>query len=385
MIYADYNGSAPICSDVKEYLLKRLSEGPFANPNAIHSLGQKVNIGMEKCRKICANILGANQRQIIFNSGASEGISHIFHSLLSVKNTNKKNIIITSGIEHSAVVNNCEYYKTQGYEVLIVNTKTSGEVDINHLTQLLEKNAPQVALVTIMAANNETGVIQPFQAIGKLCQKYQIPYFSDTTQLIGKMKFDFSQSEMDYAVLSGHKIGALIGSGLILAKDISLLKPFIFGGGQEKGLRGGTQNYIGTETLAVALQSFEKFQDTISRAHELRIAFEEAIQSEFPQTFIIGKDADRLATTTLIAYPGVHGQAVQIELEAQNIFVTTSSACSDNEPNTSKVLKAMQVDDSIGRGVIRISFCCGTSAENYQQTQKALSNAYKKLAKIKSF
>jgi cysteine desulfurase len=385
MIYADYNGSAPLCSDVKEYLLTRLSEGPFANPNAIHSLGQKVNLGMEKCRKVCAEILGANSRQIIFNSGASEGISHIFHSILANKKTDKKNIIITSGIEHSAVVNNCEYYKTLGHQVLTVTTKANGEIDINHLKQLLEQNAANLALVTIMAANNETGVIQPYQAIGQLCQKYHVPYFSDTTQLIGKMKFNFAQAEMDYAVLSGHKIGALIGSGLILAKEASALTPFIFGGGQERGLRGGTQNFIGAETIAVALKSFEKAQDHIPKAHELRVAFEKAIQTEFPETVIVGQDADRLATTTLIAYPGIHGQAVQIELESQNIFVTTSSACSDNEPNTSKVLKAMQVNDSVGRGVIRISFCCGTSPENYQLTLKALSNAYKKLAKIKSF
>src|SRR5690606_2263476 len=131
----------------------------------------------------------------------------------------------------------------------------------------------------------------------------------------------------------------------------------IFGGGQEGGLRGGTQNYIGNETLAVALKAFDEQKNELSKVKEYRLEFEKNIKEKFPEVVIVGEEAPRLASTTLIAYPGIHGQAVQIELESNDIFVTTSSACSDNQPETSKVLKAMSVGDDIGRGVVRISLC----------------------------
>ena len=187
-----------------------------------------------------------------------------------------------------------------------------------------------------MAANNENGIIQPYKEIGSIAKKSGVLYFSDTTQFIGKTEFNFSESNMDFAVLSSHKIGALIGSGLIMAKDETLLKSFIQGGGQEKGLRGGTQNYIGIETMAVAMEAFAKALPGLKEVQTLREKFESNIKSKFPEVVIIGEDSPRLATTTMIAFPGIHGQAVQIELESNDIFVTTSSACSDNKPETSR-------------------------------------------------
>lgn len=385
MIYADYNGSAPLHPQVKDYLSKRLVNGPYANPNAIHSIGKKMLFGMERCRRMCAKVLGASPEQVIFNSGASEGITQIFHSVMSMRDT-KRNIIITSGIEHSAVVQACQYFADhQACQIIKVKTLPSGVIDIKDFEKQFEQFHQQTALVCIMAANNETGVIQPWQKISDICQKRQVPFFSDTTQYIGKTEFDFEASGLDYAVASGHKFGALVGTGIILAKDPTLLRPLIFGGGQEKGMRGGTQNYIGVETMAVALNAFDESKDKLDQLRDYRLEFEKEIKEAFPKAVIIGEEAQRLATTTLIALPGVHGQAVQIELEAQDIFVTTSSACSDNEPETSKVLRSMNVSDDIGRGVVRISLCCGSAREEYLKIAHALKKAYSKLSPIASF
>lgn len=384
MIYADFNGSAPLHPKVREYLCERLQKGPYANPNAIHSIGKKMLFGMEKCRRMCAKTLGASSDQIIFNSGSSEGISQIFHSLMHERQDGK-NVIITSGIEHSAVVAACDFYAQQGAQIVKVTTKPTGVVDLEDFMEKLEANGEKTAMVCIMAANNETGVVQPWKEIGELCQKKDVPFFSDTTQFIGKTEFNFKESGMDYAVLSGHKIGALTGAGLILAKDPATIKPIIFGGGQERGKRGGTQNYIGIETLAVALEEFDKSKDTFKDLAVCRDEFEKDVKTAFPKAQIMGEEAPRLATTTMISLPGVHGQAVQIELESQDIFVTTSSACSDNEPETSKVLKAMGVSDDVGRGVVRISLCCGCGKEEYQSIAKALKAAYAKLSGIASY
>lgn len=385
MIYADYNGSAPICSDVKEYMINRLEKGPFSNPNAIHHLGQKVLMGMENARFTCSKVLGCKPGQILFNSGSTEGISHIFYSLLCGKLDSGRNVIITSGIEHSAVVKTARHYEEQGFEVKVCPTLPNGVVNPEALEVYLNESKDKVALVCIMAANNETGVIQPYKEMAELCHKHDTPIFSDTTQLIGKDEFNFNESGLDYAVLSGHKIGALTGAGLIMAKDLTNLKPFIIGGGQEKNLRGGTQNYLGNETLAVALNSFQENKEKLATLKKKRIEFENKIKSDFPEVVIMGEDAPRLASSTYLSYPGIHGQAVQIELESEDIYVTTSSACSDNEPVTSKVLKAMGVEDNVGRGVVRISLGLSSPIEYYDKVYEALSRAYKKLGKIQSY
>lgn len=385
MIYADYNGSAPICADVKNYLVERIQNGPYSNPNAIHHLGQKVLMGMENARFSCSKILDCKPGQILFNSGSTEGISHIFYSLLCGKLEEGKNIIITSGIEHSAVIKTASYYEEKGFKVLTCPTLPNGVVNIEALEVFLSENKGKVALVSIMAANNETGVIQPYNEMAKICQRFEAPIFSDTTQLIGKDEFSFNESGLDYAVLSGHKIGAMTGTGMILAKDLTTLKPFIIGGGQEKNLRGGTQNYLGNETLAVALNYFKENKEKLEALKAKREDFESKLKERFPTIVIMGEDAPRLASSTYISYPGIHGQAVQIELESEDIYVTTSSACSDNEPVTSKVLKAMGVNDDVGRGVIRISLGLCSPVEWYDQVFDALSRAYEKLGKIQSY
>jgi cysteine desulfurase len=383
MIYADYNGSAPLSQDVREYLIKRFEKGPFANPNAIHYLGTKTLMGMENARAVCAKVLGADFDQVIFNSGATEGISTIFHTILS--NEKNKKIIIISGIEHSAIVNTADYYATRGFTVKCLPVNSNGIVDVDTLTKWIKEDSANIAMIAVMAANNETGVIQPYFEINSLCLKNNIPYLCDTTQFIGKTPFNFKESNMDYAVCSGHKLGALTGTGILLVKNPENLLPLIIGGGQEKGHRGGTQNYLGNETLAVALTTIAKNFANINALTEKRVEFEGKIKSAFPEVVIIGENSPRLATTTYISYPGIHGQAVQIELESQDIFVTTSSACSDNSPVTSKVLKAMGTRDDIGRGVVRISFCLNSPLAYYDTLADALTKTYTKLAKVKSY
>jgi cysteine desulfurase len=384
MIYADFNGSSLPLPEVIEHLTNRLQKGPFGNPNAIHSLGQKLNAGLSKCRRHCSKVLGCEANQIVFNSGASEGISHVFFSVLNKKKIEKKHIIISS-IEHSAVINAAKYYEDYGYTLHYLGVDGNGVVKIDELKSLLEKHKDDVALVSVMAANNETGVIQPYREIGQLCHENNTLFFSDTTQYIGKTVFNFAEANMDFAVLSGHKIGGIVGSGLVIVKNPADFHCHVFGGGQENGHRGGTQNYIGIETLAVALNSFDENKQRLNSCYEKRIDFEARLKKAFPDVVIIGDKAARLASTTLVSYPGIHGQGVQIELESQDIFVTTSSACSDNEPTTSKVLKAMNISDDIGRGVVRISLCLGQNEDAYDKIFEAISNAYKKLVKIKNY
>lgn len=384
MVYADYNGSAPLLPSVKDYLKKRLDSDLFANPNAIHSMGQKISMGLEKSRSIISEVLGSYPDQIIFTSGATEGISTILHSALKFTPVTKK-IVITSKIEHSAVLMAlASYEKDEGYEIKYVQVDQAGRVDLDHLKALLEVHAPHTALVALMAANNETGTLQSYERIARICNDSKVDFFCDTTQLIGKDEFHFEKSGIDFAVVSGHKLGALSGTGLILAKDPTKIFPLIFGH-QEKELRGGTQNYLGIETLAVAFSDFKQEKEKLKNLKKFRLAFEKNIKKEFPNAVIIADLADRLPGTTLLGYPGLHGQAVQIELESHDVFVTTSAACSDNQPETSEVLRSMGISDDLGRSVVRISLSYSHGEEHYHVIANALKSAYNKLTRIKSF
>lgn len=385
MIYADYNGSAPLLTPVREHLKKRMDTDLFANPNAIHSISQKLARGIEKCREVIAGTVGCYPDQIFFNSGASEGISHIFHSILDQMDK-KKNVIITSTIEHSVVPNALSYYeKKRGFTLKYVAIDNNGKVQLDSLEKLLNENKGTVAMVTVMAVNNETGVIQPYQEMAKVCRTHQVEFFSDTTQLIGKGEFHFEKSGLDYAVCSGHKLGALSGSGFVIVKEPPKMQSLVFGSTQERGLRGGTQHYLGIETLAIAMKDFQENEAKLKTLMDAKLKFEAEMLKAFPEAVIVGQGAPRLAGTTLIGYPGIHGQAVQIELESHDIFVTTSAACTDNQPETSKVLKAMGINDQVGRGVIRISLSYSHGEKEYSAMAQALKAAYTKLSKIQSY
>ena len=385
MLYADYNGSAPLLDSVKEHLKKRFDTTLFANPNALHTIGQKINQGIEKCRSMIAQDLGAYPDQIYFNSGASEGISHIIGSIL-LNSPAEKKVVITSPIEHVVVPTTLKFYEERfGFKIVEVEITKDGVIKLEHLKSLLNEYKDKTALVSIMAANNETGVIQPYQEIAKLSHEYGVDYFCDTTQIIGKGEFNFEQSGIDYGVCSGHKIGALSGSGFILVKDATKLTPHVFGSTQEHGIRGGTQNYLGIETLAIAIREFTMNKSKLVELQTAREDFEAQLKKDISSVAIIGEAAPRLAGTTLVGFPGIHGQAILIELEANNIFVTTSAACSDNQPETSVVLKSMGIEDNIGRSVIRISLSYLNQPKDYAYLAEKLVSIYNKLNRIHSY
>ncbi len=385
MLYADYNGSAPLLDSVKEHLKKRFDTTLFANPNALHTIGQKINQGIEKCRSMIAQDLGAYPDQIYFNSGASEGISHIIGSIL-LNSPAEKKVVITSPIEHVVVPTTLKFYEEIfGFKIVEVEITKDGVIKLEHLKSLLNEYKDKTALVSIMAANNETGVIQPYQEIAKLSHEYGVDYFCDTTQIIGKGEFNFEQSGIDYGVCSGHKIGALSGSGFILVKDATKLTPHVFGSTQEHGIRGGTQNYLGIETLAIAIREFTMNKSKLVELQTAREDFEAQLKKDISSVAIIGEAAPRLAGTTLVGFPGIHGQAILIELEANNIFVTTSAACSDNQPETSVVLKSMGIEDNIGRSVIRISLSYLNQPKDYAYLAEKLVSIYNKLNRIHSY
>lgn len=383
-IYADYNATTPLLKVVKNYLEKNRLDGPYANPNSLHYLGNTILSGIEQCRQIIGNHLGVDSARLVFTSGSSESISTAFWMSIgqNILSKNKRTHIICSKIEHAAVLEAARYWEKQGAILHWVNCHSNGLIDLEQCRQLIQKYADTLSLVAVMAANNETGVIQPYEQISEICREHSIYYLCDTTQIIGKKKIAASLSEGVFLCGSGHKLGAPFGSGFLLLPYKNNYQSMIMGGGQEHNFRSGTQNYLGIETMTIALDWHYKNIDEWKTLSLKKNTFETSLKKDIPAAHIIGEDCKRLPNTTLISFKGIHSQGLQIELEARNIFVTTSAACSDNEPSTSKVLSAMGLRDDEGRSVIRISTGLEFLDSNYDKIALALKESYYQLEKI---
>jgi cysteine desulfurase len=377
MIYADYNASSPILPEVKDFLLERIQSGTFANPNSGHCLGKKILMSIEETRQIIAKTIDCQNNQIIFNSGSTEGIAQIFQSTLSPiieeslnsKNQLLKNIIIISTIEHSAIIQTAQYYTKFGFKVKMIDSNEDGTVNLDTFHNLINQYKDQIALVSVMAANNETGIIQPYKEIASVCNYNKITFFSDTTQYIGKTDFSFSTSGMDYAVCSSHKIGALIGSGFIVAKNPSKLSPMLIGGGQENKLRAGTQNYIAIETISIAMKNFTKNKTFLNDMKKEKVIFEKKLKNKISNLTIIGEKSNRLAGTSMMSIPSLSGYNLRNKLETKQTYLSTSSACSDSDTESlSHVLKAMNVSNEIASGAFRV----GLGINNYKKNFDSL-------------
>ncbi len=378
MIYADANGSLPPLPSVRAHAKRRLDSELWANPTAIHSIGNKLKGGLERCRAMVADALGADPAHVVWNSGSSEGLSTVIRSVLLP--AGPRRVLYRSGVEHAVVVAAfAELVRHWGFQEKIIPVDADGLTDAAWLARELGAHGTDVAMVALMAANNETGVLQPWQQVRDLCRPLHIPFLCDTTAWIGRMPFHFLESGLEWAFVPGHKLGALPGSGCLLARSPGDLRPLIWGGGQEEGVRGGTGNYLGAETLALALQELPAKLAQAEDHQRWRADLEASLPKE---CVVVGQRHPRTPGTTLIGYPGLHGQAVQIELEAQDIFVTTSAACSDNEPATSKVLRAMGVADDLGRSVVRVSLPLTATQAESRAIGAALPSIYAKLTRI---
>jgi cysteine desulfurase len=356
-VYLDYNGSAPLAAEVEQYLINRLQEkGPYANPNANHFLGMKCSMAIEKSRKSVAKAFSVKSEHIFFNSGATEAISAIFNHIRHINSKSEKKILVYSDLEHSATINCGEYLSEHDrYEIIKLRVLENGQVDLNHLQEIIKEHNQDIKLVSVMAANNETGVIQPIKEIGTLCNQNSLPFFCDATQILGKYPFCFNDISVDFLCCSGHKIGALTGVGALILKDPQDFIPLIIGGKQEGGIRGGTQNYIGIETIGIAFELIKEKMSYLEGIEKKRNQFEESLKSLFPNTIFFGKEAPRVCNTSYFSIPGISNVDIQLALQMKKIFVTTGSACSDKKDSLSLVLSSMGYSADQIRGAVRLS------------------------------
>ena len=343
--YLDYNATAPLRPEARDALLAALDIG---NPSSVHEEGRKARALVEEARADIAALVGAPAETVIFTSGGTEACN----LALGLRQAAGGEVtrILVSAIEHSAVLSAA--YES-GLKVEELPVDENGRLDMAALDKALEDDAP--ALVCVMLANNETGVIQPVAEISAKTRAHGSLLFCDAVQAAGKMTINLFALGVDALSLSGHKLGAPMGIGALVTRPAVVVPPQLIGGGQELGRRAGSENISGIAAFAAAARAAMRDMPAFQTLATQRDAMEAALLSAHADVAIFGKNTERLANTSCFALAGLNSETLVMALDLAGVSVSAGSACSSGKVSRSHVLAAMQVEPHISKGVLRVS------------------------------
>ncbi len=383
VIYLDNNATTQIDPTVVERM-RVLMEMRLANPSSQHAAGrtarQIVESARESILKQCGGrTVGMASDQLLFTSGGTESNNLAVFGL----SEQRPGAIVVSSIEHPSVLAAAEYAATQGREIRYLPCTKDGVICIDPLEEWLENQSEHgpIAIVSIMLANNETGVLQNVQAASALCRREGVLIHTDAVQVLGKSDMDFASLDVDALTITAHKLHGPVGIGALILRHGISLSPQSFGGFQQLGLRPGTEMPVlagGFETAV--LNAKVHLNDRVFRMRTLRDALQDRILSAVPNALAIGSQSNRLPHTLSIAFPGVDRQALQLALDMDGIACSTGSACASGSSQVSHVLEAMGLDRDLIRGGIRFSVSAETTAEEIDETVAKISQIIPKLS-----
>ncbi|MGB6010959.1 MAG: cysteine desulfurase NifS [Desulfobacterales bacterium] len=350
VIYVDNNATTQVSPEVIEEMLPYFNEF-YGNPSSMHMFGGKVEHKITEARKRLAALLGAAPEEIIFTGCGTESDSTAIRAAI-LSNPDKKHIL-TSRVEHPAIKNHYEYLSKNGYRVTFVPVDRKGRLDLDYLYKNLSDNT---ALVSIMWANNESGVIFPLEEISRVVREKGIVFHTDAVQAVGKFPIDLKTIDVDMLSLSGHKLHGPKGVGALYVRRGTKYTPFIIGGHQEKGRRGGTENVASIIGLGKAAElAAAHLSDNNNQIKQLRDKLENEILKRVPNTIINGDRNNRLPNTTSIAFEYVEGESILLMMDEFGICASSGSACTSGSLEPSHVLRAMGVPFTAAHGSVRFS------------------------------
>jgi cysteine desulfurase len=348
MIYLDYNATAPLHKNVIK-IIQSLKLEDFGNPSSVHKIGRNSKKIVEEVRRNILSILKASNYDLVFTSGATESNN------LAIKGFIKKNnikTIYTLETEHASVV---DVVKSLDIQKKFFKINTNGTVNLNEIDELLSKEKGKF-LLSIMFANNESGIIHPIKEISKIVKKYKGIIHCDGVQSLGKIEIDLDGLDLDLFSISSHKIGGPTGIGALLINSRNNISPEIIGGGQEKNLRSGTENFLGILGFGEVINEVQSLSKICnSEVKNNRDFLEANLKKLSNEIKIFGEDTNRLGNTCYFAYPSMTSENQVIALDQKGIFVSSGAACSSGKVEPSHVLKAMKVDDKYIHSAIRVS------------------------------
>ena len=375
-IYLDNNATTKCSEEVLNAMLPYLRE-EYGNPSSIYSFGKNTKEQINKVRKNIARLINAKETEIIFTSCASE--SNVTAIMNAVKNNPTKKHIITTKVEHASILETMKYLESLDYEITYLSVDKQGNINLEELKQSITKDT---LLIAVMMANNEIGNIYPIKEIGKIAKEHNILFHCDAVQAVGKIKIDVMDMNIDTLSISGHKIHAPKGIGILYIRENIPYIPLIFGH-QENDKRGGTENvpYIIGLGKAIELILDNNYKEN-NRIRELRDYMEVEIKSNIEDVLIYGNLNNRLPNTSSIAFKGVKGDELLLVLESFNIYISTGSACNSTNSEPSHVLVACNADLK-NYSPIRISLGKYNTKEEIDEFIKKLINIVKMLRRKK--
>ena len=348
--YFDNNATTRVAPEVVEAMLPFLSDF-WGNPSSAYGFGHQVAQRVEEAREKVAALIGADHREIIFTSCGTESNNAALQSALATQ-TGQRHILTTS-VEHSAIIRHCECLQKQGVEVTFLPVDADGTLDLHLLDQSIR---PETALVSVMWANNETGVVFPVEEIAAICRSRNVLFHTDATQVPGKLKMDVSEVGADFLTLSAHKLHAPKGIGILYVRRRTKFQPYLIGGHQERGRRGGTENVAGIVGFGRAAElALARLADENTRVRALRDRLEETILRTVPNTLRNGAKEPRLPNTSNIAFDFVEAEGILRMFDPLGICASSGSACTTGSLNPSHVLTAMGIKPARAKGCVRFS------------------------------
>jgi cysteine desulfurase len=350
-IYLDNNATTMVDPTAVESMLPYFSE-QFGNPSSMHAFGNKVGQALKKARKQIQSLLGAeHDSEIIFTSCGTESDSTAILSALKAQP--ERNEIITTVVEHPAVLSLCEYLEKEGYTVHYLKVDKKGRLDLDEYGKLL---SDKVAVVSAMWANNETGTLFPVLEMAEMAHAAGVMFHTDAVQAVGKIPMDLKSSKIDMLSLSGHKLHAPKGIGVLYLRRGVRFRPMLRGGHQERGRRAGTENSASIVALGHAAQlAQEHLEYENTQVAALRDRLEQGILAAVPHAFVTGDPDNRLPNTCNIAFEFVEGEAILMLLNKQGIAASSGSACTSGSLEPSHVMRAMDIPYTAAHGSIRLS------------------------------
>ena len=371
-VYLDHAATTPVRPEVVEAMLPYLTE-VYGNPSSVHAFGRESRLALDRFRDSIADMLDCAPRELVFTGSGSESDN------LAVRGTLQampgKGHIVTTSVEHHAVLNTFRQLEREGYDVTYLPVDEYGQVDPQVLESALR---PDTLLVSVMYGNNEVGTLQPIETIGRICKERGILFHSDAVQALGSVPIRLSQLPVDLMSFSAHKINGPKGVGLLYVKNKTRISPIIYGGNQERKLRAGTENMAGIAGLAKALELAVREQPEHAKEMEsLRASFLLTLMSELGEEGIVvnGHPSSRLPHILNVSFPGISAETMLMNMDLEGIAASSGAACTAGSLEPSHVLKAMGLKEDRVLSAVRFSFGRGNVHES-------VTNAARKIATI---
>lgn len=379
MIYLDHAATTYVKKEVLEEMLPYFNQ-KYGNPSSLYSIGKNNKLAIEKAREQVAKALNANLNEIFFTSCGSESDNWALKGV-AFANKMRGNHIITSCIEHPAILNTCKFLERQGFRVTYLGVNSEGLINLDELENAISK---ETILISIMFANNEIGTIEPIKQIGNIAKEYKIYFHTDAVQAVGNVKIDIEEIQVDILSLSAHKFYGPKGIGVLYIKEGTVIDSFVHGGGQEYGKRAGTENVANIVGLGKAIElSYSNFDTNNKKMVMLREKLINNVMERIPYVKLNGHRTKRLPGNVNFSFDGVEGESILLMLNMKGICVSTGSACSSSLSKPSHVLTSIGLNEELCKGSLRLTIGDENTEEEIEYTVDCLEKIVERLREIK--